>query len=135
MAIRRASGGDINDAYLITLADGRRLFVKTNRAAPPMMFEREAEGLELLRTAAGTHLAVPEVLALGSRFLILQCLEVTPASAAQEARLGRGLAEMHRAEAPRPRCPLACEGLVVGRSPRFPSCPPRKWAPLLRDKM
>jgi hypothetical protein len=34
----RVGGGDINDAYRLTLADGRSAFAKYNPVAPPQLF-------------------------------------------------------------------------------------------------
>ena len=39
------SGGDINDAFALTLTDGARVFMKSNRAASPAFFQAEAAGL------------------------------------------------------------------------------------------
>lgn len=60
---RGASGGDINEAYVLELTSGRRAFVKRNARAASDMFEREAEGLAWLREAGA--LRIPEVLASG----------------------------------------------------------------------
>ena len=51
---RRAplSGGDINLAHALTLADGRTVFAKTNAARPAGMFAAEARGLGWLRRGA-----------------------------------------------------------------------------------
>lgn len=91
------SGGDINEAYRVRLADGRVVFVKTHRAPPPGMFAAEADGLAWL--AAGP-LCVPEVIAAGERFLALAWLEVSAKGAGFDAALGRGLAALHRLGAP-----------------------------------
>src|SRR5262249_1663190 len=48
---RPIGGGDINDAYEVAFADGRRLFVKTNARAPRAMFPAEAGGLAWLAEA------------------------------------------------------------------------------------
>src|SRR5205085_10317383 len=46
---RRVGGGDINEAYRVTLADGREAFVKTRNGAHPGEYRAEAEGLAWLR--------------------------------------------------------------------------------------
>jgi protein-ribulosamine 3-kinase len=96
------SGGDINQAFRVDLADGRRVFVKTNPSADPEMFPAEAQGLDWLRQAAAV--AVPEVLAVsghqGARFLVLEWLESGRPRASFDEELGRGLAALHRAGAP-----------------------------------
>jgi fructosamine-3-kinase len=89
------SGGDINDAFRVELADKRVVFVKSHDDAPPGMFAAEAAGLEWLRVGP---LRVPRVLAVGDEWLALEWLELggRPDSAA----LGRGLAELHRMSPP-----------------------------------
>src|SRR5262249_25099499 len=54
------SGGDINDAYRVTLADGRAVFVKANDRADRAMFPAEARGLAWL--ADSRTLRIPSVL-------------------------------------------------------------------------
>jgi fructosamine-3-kinase len=100
-ATRPVSGGSINEAYACELADGRRVFVKTN-TRHPRMFPCEARGLAWLAEAHA--LRVPSVLAVsgdGDRtgFLVLEYLEARRAPD-HEVALGRGLAALHRAGAP-----------------------------------
>lgn len=92
-ATRRLGGGDINDAYRAELSDGRAVFVKRNARAAPDMFEAEAHGLEWLRAGP---LRVPEVLAIGERFLVLELLQPSPRTEDFDETLGRGLAALHR---------------------------------------
>lgn len=89
------SGGDINRAYRAELVDGRRIFVKGNDDAPEGMFAAEARGLAWLREA--TALRVPEVLAAGPDFLVLEWLESGRRTTDFDEQLGRGLAALHRA--------------------------------------
>jgi fructosamine-3-kinase len=96
---RRVGGGDINDAWTLELADGRRVFVKANDAAPPEMFEAEAHGLAWLDEAGA--LRIPRVLAVAEDFLALELLEPARPVADFDERLGRGLAALHRFGAPR----------------------------------
>jgi len=98
-AVATVPGGDINDAYRITLADGRRLFVKTNRNAPPGFYAREAEGLAFLKKGLGmgAELAVPEVVLHTDALLVLEYLEYAAPSLEIEEALGRGLARLHAA--------------------------------------
>src|SRR5262245_44248424 len=67
------AGGDINDAWRVELADGRRIFVKTHEAPPPGMYAAEAQGLAWL---AEGPLRVPRVLGVGESFLALEWLEL-----------------------------------------------------------
>ena len=92
------SGGDINDAHEAQLADGRWVFVKSNREAPAGMFEAEARGLDWLGQARA--LRVPEVIAQGPSFLVLECIRPGPRKPDFDERLGRGLAALHRWGAP-----------------------------------
>ena len=98
-----AVGGDINQAYVVQLADGRKLFVKTQAAALPGLFPAEKHGLNWLAEARA--LRVPEVLhasdadALGPACLVLELIESGPPSPQYDERLGTGLAALHRAGA------------------------------------
>ncbi|MBK7584146.1 MAG: fructosamine kinase family protein [Myxococcales bacterium] len=87
------SGGDINQAHAVDLADGRRVFVKHNAATPPGMFEAEAHGLAWLAEAEA--LALPQVIAIGASFLVLELLEPGRPRADHDEELGRGLARLH----------------------------------------
>jgi fructosamine-3-kinase len=105
-AARSLAGGDINQAFGISLVDGREVFVKTNAHAPAGMFAAEARGLAWL--AAARAMRVPEVLAFspdgggGPAFLVLELLrpERGRPVADFDDRLGRGLAALHRSGAP-----------------------------------
>ncbi|MEI9941784.1 MAG: fructosamine kinase family protein [Pseudomonadota bacterium] len=99
----RLTGGDINDAFELGLADQRRVFLKTNARAPLTMFAAEARGLEFLRQARA--LRVPEVLAAspideGPPFLLLEFIRSGSRRPDFDEQLGRGLANLHRFGAP-----------------------------------
>lgn len=96
--VRRVPGGDINDAWAIELADGRRAFVKTRPDAPAGEYAAEASSLAWLAQAPG-GVRVPAVLAQGDAFLALEWIEPGRLDAAGEEALGRGLAALHRAGA------------------------------------
>lgn len=122
-SVQPVSGGDINDAFKVGLSDGRRLFVKAHRAAPPGMFQREAEGLAFLREGAGSGgLLIPQVIAQRENFLVLQLLEAGPRVDAEA--LGRGLAQLHRSGAP---CFGLLEDNFIGTLPQRNS-PMPSWA-------
>ena len=99
------SGGDINEAWNVALADGRRVFVKTNASAPRAMFPAEARGLAWL--AEADALRVPRVLAVCDErgddpsFLALELLAPAARARGFDEALGRGLAALHRFGAPR----------------------------------
>ncbi|HET7463607.1 MAG TPA: fructosamine kinase family protein [Longimicrobium sp.] len=94
-------GGCISNGCRVQTADGP-VFLKHNHAAPAGMFAAEAEGLRALRAAAGEHLRVPSVLALGDAgddgggWIALEWLEPAPPGRDHGERLGRGLAAVHR---------------------------------------
>jgi fructosamine-3-kinase len=96
---RAVGGGDINRADAVTLADGRKLFVKTNAREPAGMFAAEARGLAWLAEARA--LREPEVVAHGPGFLALELVEAASPARDFDERLGRGLAALHRHGAPR----------------------------------
>jgi fructosamine-3-kinase len=91
------SGGEINEAFRVELADHRRVFVKTHHAPPPGMYAAEAAGLDWLRAGP---LRIPAVLAVDATFLALEWLELGAREPASDERLGRGLAQLHQLGAP-----------------------------------
>jgi fructosamine-3-kinase len=95
---RPVSGGDINEAYAVSLDDGSQAFVKTRAGAAAGEYAAEAAGLRWL--ADGGAL-VPEILAVDDGFLALAWLEEGGLDAAGEEELGRRLATVHRAGAER----------------------------------
>jgi fructosamine-3-kinase len=95
---RAVSGGDINSAHEMTLTDGRVVFVKSNSVADPTMFAAEARGLAWLAQARA--LRVPEVLAVGETFLVLEAIAPARRRPDFDERLGRNLAALHRFGAP-----------------------------------
>jgi len=103
LGARPLSGGDINDAFEVRLADGREVFVKSNVRAPNDMFVAEARGLAWLGDAKA--LRVPAVLAASGAnqltpFLALELIRPAPRAPNFDERLGRGLAALHRHGAP-----------------------------------
>jgi fructosamine-3-kinase len=88
-------GGDINEATMVRLMDGRTVFIKSHPNPPPGMFTAEAAGLDWLK---GGPLRVPRVIAVADDWLALEWLELdgTP----DPVMLGRGLARLHRLGAP-----------------------------------
>ncbi|HEY6759468.1 MAG TPA: fructosamine kinase family protein [Baekduia sp.] len=97
-ALEPIPGGDLNRAYRATLAGGARVFVKTASDAAPGAYAAEAAGLRWLADVDG-GLPVPEVLAVGASWLALAWVD--GGGRLDEAELGRGLAVVHRAGAPR----------------------------------
>lgn len=95
----RVGGGDINEAWHVRLADGREAFVKTREDAATGEYALEAAGLAWL--AEPGALRLPGVLEVGERHLALQWIEPGVLSVAGAEELGRGLALLHGAGAPR----------------------------------
>ena len=94
------AGGDINRAYLLSLSDGRQLFVKENAAEKISFFVREAEGLQAIRDSG--VISVPEVYACGKdgsdSFLLMEYITPGKKIADFYEDFGRRLAGMHCAD-------------------------------------
>jgi fructosamine-3-kinase len=97
-SVSPVSGGDINEASRVELADGRVVFVKSHGSPPAGMFAAEVTGLDWLRAGS---LRVPRVVAVGASWLALEWLALgAPRGSGTIAALGRGLAGLHRVGAP-----------------------------------
>jgi fructosamine-3-kinase len=94
---RRVSGGDINEAFRVTLAEGSEAFVKTRSDAVPGEYAAEANGLSWL--AEPGALRTPRVLAVEDGYLALEWVPPGRLDAAGAEELGRGLALTHAAGA------------------------------------
>ena len=98
--LRPAAGGDINAAFILTLSDGRRVFLKENSKENAGFFKAEITGLSALRQAGA--LRVPgtyETGITGNRsYLIMEYLEAAAAKKDFFEHFGRQLARMHRAD-------------------------------------
>lgn len=92
------SGGCCNETAVVEYPDGRVL-AKWSQAAMLRQFEAESAGLKALREAR-TGLGVPNVIAASdderAAFLLLEYLPTVPRRTDFDARLGRGLAALHR---------------------------------------
>jgi len=95
-------GGDISAAWRLETSAGD-VFAKTGPASSFAMFSAEAEGLETL--AGPGAIRVPRVVACGvsgdTAFVALEWLSLGRPTRAAEARLGEGLAALHRSTADR----------------------------------
>jgi fructosamine-3-kinase len=94
---RRVGGGDINEAWRVTLPDGREAFVKTRPDAGPTEYATEARGLQWL--AEPGALRTPRVLEVADDYLVLEWVPPGNLSAGGAEELGRGLAITHAAGA------------------------------------
>jgi fructosamine-3-kinase len=125
---RPVSGGDINEAHEVELADGRVVFAKTNAGADPAMFPAEARGLAWLAEARA--LRVPSVLQATPEVLVLERIVPGRRKPSFDEELGRGLAALHRAGAP-------AFGLdhdnFIGRLPQA-NAPLASWPAFYRER-
>ncbi|MBO4396518.1 MAG: fructosamine kinase family protein [Eubacterium sp.] len=97
---RSVSGGDINEAYTLTISTGDMCFLKRNRGRERSFFEAEAAGLAAIaRTGA---VSVPEVYSVGtdggSAFLLMSFIRGGNRRNDYWEALGHELAMMHRVD-------------------------------------
>ena len=97
---RMVGGGDINDAYLLHLSDGRSLFLKENTRDNANFFLTESQGLEALSKT--NAIGVPKVYTYGTygsrSFLLMEYLPAGRQSRTFWEDFGHSLAEMHTAD-------------------------------------
>lgn len=91
------SGGSINEAFKITTAEGKFFLKYNDTGLYPRMFEKEAEGLKLIKNCG--EIDVPEVLLTDHAgkfsFLLLKFIEQTAESGNFWEYFGKQLAAMH----------------------------------------
>jgi len=98
----RIYGGDINDAYRISLSIGEKVFVKTNSVKNAKFFLTESMGLYALGSTG--KIGVPKTLGAGIdekkgfSFLLLEYIESAPRIKTYWETFGHELAELHRAK-------------------------------------
>ena len=99
----RISGGDINEAYGLTLTDGKRIFMKTNKKENSSLFTAEAAGLDAI--AQTKTIGTPQILGAGTdeerggfSFLLLEFISGKSRNKNYWEDFARQLSEMHRAE-------------------------------------
>ena len=96
----RATGSQFRwNYYQAVLADGRAVFAKVAAAGLGGVFDAEARGLRWLGEAGAV--GVPEVLGWDDATLVVSQIPPGRADAAAAERLGRELARLHGAGAPR----------------------------------
>jgi len=92
----------INEVEIVR-TDVGTFVLKSHPTGPAAMFRAEAEGLEALQKS-GTTLAIPRVIHVDAGsppFILLEFLDGAARVSGFEDALGRGLAQVHRATAPR----------------------------------
>lgn len=99
----RISGGDINEAYGLTLTDGKCIFMKTNKKESSSLFTAEAAGLDAI--AQTKTIGTPQILGVGTdeerggfSFLLLEFISGKSRNKNYWEDFARQLSEMHRAE-------------------------------------
>jgi len=92
-AQRPVGGGCINNGVRLTTVNGSTFFLKTNPTAPPDMFAREADGLDILRTSDGPR--VPQSFVHAPEFLLLEDLAPAPRQSNYWTVFGYQLAALH----------------------------------------
>lgn len=95
-------GGDINDAFCLSLSNGRQVFVKSNSVNNISFFEAESAGLEAIASTGA--IKTPKLLCMGCdrragiSFLMMEMIEsARPAKDCWEV-FGNELAAMHGAD-------------------------------------
>jgi fructosamine-3-kinase len=95
---KQVFGDDINTTYTVTTNE-ERYFIKLNITNYTDIFQKEMDGLLLLRSA-GTCLKIPEPILNGTfgqqSFLLMEYLEKGPESKALWQQLATGLAQLHQ---------------------------------------
>lgn len=92
----RLGGGDINDAFEVSLEDRTRIFVKTHPDPPGGMFGAEARGLRWLEETKAIR--IPRVIAFSDErpaYLALELLTPARPQPDFEEALGHSLAALH----------------------------------------
>ncbi len=100
----RISGGDINDAYRLTLSNGAHIFMKSNAVKNAAFFTAEAIGLHAI--AKTGCIGTPRILCSGTEtdgngysFLLLEWIEEQRPISDYWEIFAQQLADMHRASA------------------------------------
>lgn len=98
----RVFGGDINDAYSLTLSNGERIFMKSNTRKNAAFFQAEALGLQAL--AQTGCIGTPRILGSGTQagtngyaFLLLESIDGKPPVKDYWELFARQLSKMHQA--------------------------------------
>lgn len=101
--MERIFGGDINEAYGLTLTDGTCLFMKSNAGAEESFFTAEAEGLQAIASTGAIQ--TPHILCsgtdrnrIGGAFLLLEFIKKGERISDYWEIFAQQLAAMHQAE-------------------------------------
>ena len=101
-SVNRISGGDINEAYRLTLTGGKTVFMKTNTKENLSFFTAEAVGLSAISQTKTIN--TPRILGMGTdedrggySFLLLEFISAKRSSTNYWEEFAGQLANMHRA--------------------------------------
>ena len=94
---RNVAGGCISQTEIVTLADGRKFFVKSNELTAEL-FPAESKGLAAIESTQ--VIRVPQVIGVGKSksgvgFLVLESIETGRPGNEFESQFGRAMAKMH----------------------------------------
>jgi fructosamine-3-kinase len=93
ISIEDLKGGAVSVTQRLTTGSGASIVLKRSPQPPADLYQREAEGLQML---AMHGLPTPEVLIVGSDFLLLEDVGSAPADEIDWEQLGRSLAHLHQ---------------------------------------
>lgn len=92
------TGGDINEAYLLSTASGKYVLKANTKATAPAMFAAEQKGLQIL--AATETIAIPSIIGLDKvdnyAFLVLDFIPTGESSILFWENFGQQLAALHQ---------------------------------------
>ena len=136
----RISGGDINEAFGVTLTDGNRIFMKRNKKENFSFFETEAAGIHAISKTGA--IGTPHILGYGTddeqggcSFLLLEFIYGGKRTAKYWETLGYQLADMHKADTANyvsaGKYGFFCDNYIGARSQI--NTPYESWIPFFRD--
>lgn len=97
------AGGCINHGVRLDVDGGRSFFLKWNAAAPPRLFDAEADGLRALGAVEAVRVPAPVARGGGSgspSWLLMEHIAPGQPAPDFDERLGRGLAAVHASAPP-----------------------------------
>jgi len=94
ISAHQVGGGSISEAYKISTASGRNLFLKINTYVPDDMFTKEKNGLNELHKSGS--IKTPEVLLVDSSFILLEFISSAVVSKKSFDDFGKRFALLHK---------------------------------------
>ncbi|EOT24314.1 hypothetical protein C805_02526 [Eubacterium sp. 14-2] len=136
---KQVAGGDINEAYRLTLSDGMHIFMKSNQGKSVSFFQREAEGLAAIAETGA--ISTPQVFGCGTgenggAFLLLEFVESRRPGKDYQEILAQQLARMHQSRTEN----FVTGGIYgfaqdnyIGANPQV-NTPCKSWTEFFRDR-